>query len=320
MSDTTKILCPVDFSQGSDYAMNYADDLARIIDAEVHCVHVINPAPYMSVMEGVYVPSGSVEASAERIEEHVREIFEKTLRRYDLMHLQALGHFVHGDPAGEIVILADELDADYIVLTTHGRTGFDHWVFGSTCEKIVRLSHVPVITLKHPDGKLGIEESSLAFKRILCPLDFSEFSKKALVRARALCKRFDGTLVLAHAVDTRLEYPMLEPGIGVHDFMHRERDAQAYLDEVAESIEDVFTEVRVVAGNPYKALVQVMREEEIDMVVMTTHGYRGLTHVLLGSNAERLVRMAPCPVMTIHPDKEVKKKQNLRIEASDSYL
>ena len=280
--------------------------------AEVHYVHVINPAPYASVMEGMYVSSASVEASAERIEDHVREAFEKTLRRYALTHLQALGHFVHGDPAREIVILADELGADYIVLTTHGRTGFDHLVFGSTCEKAVRLSHMPVITLKHFDSKLGVEKSPIAFKRVLYPLDFSEFSKKTLARAPELCRRFDGTLVLAQAVDTRLEYPMLEPGVGAHDFMHRERDAQVYLDEVAAGIEGVFTEVRVVAGNPYKALVKVMQEEDIDIVVMTTHGYRGLPHVLLGSNAERLARLAPCPVMTIHPDEEVKKKQNLR--------
>jgi len=284
------------------------------MNAELHCVHVIDPTPYSTVMEGVYVSSGSVESSIERIEEHAREIFDETLQRYELMHLQAHGHFIHGDPTREIVKLADNLGVDYIVLTTHGRTGFDSWVFGSTCEKIVRLSHVPVITLKHPDGELGAEETPLTFKRVMCPLDFSEFSKKGLEAARALCKRFQGTLVLAHAVDTRLEYPMLEPGVGVVDSLNREKDAETYLNDIANGIEDVFTEVRVVTGNPYKALVQVMKEEEIDMVVMTTHGYRGLSHILLGSNAERLVRLAPCPVMTIHPDKEAKKKQNQIID------
>lgn len=304
------ILCPVDFSHGSDHAMNYANRLAQIMGAEVHCIHVIDPTPYGSIMEGVYVSSGTVESSIERIEDHAREIFEKTLERYELMHLQALGHFVHGDPAREIVKLADKLDASHIVLTTHGRTGFDSWMFGSTCEKIVRLSHVPVITLKHPEDELGSEETPLSFKRVMCPLDLSEFSKKGLEYAVALCRRFQGTLVLSHAVDTRLEYPMLEPGVGIIDPVNHERDAEAYLQEIANGIEDAFTEVRVVTGNPYKALVQVMREEEIDMVVMTTHGYRGLSHILLGSNAERLVRLAPCPVMTIHPDEEAKKKQN----------
>jgi nucleotide-binding universal stress UspA family protein len=317
MSHTSKILCPIDFSKGSDYALNYANRLAQITDAEVHCVHVINPAPYGGVMEGVYVSSGSVEASFERIEEHARKNFEKTLHRYELMHLQALGHFIHGDPAKEIVNLADEIQADYIVLTTHGRTGFDSWVFGSTAEKIVRLSHVPVITLKHPEGDLGTDEPPLAFKRVLCPLDFSDFSKQGLETARALCKQFEATLVLAHAVDTRLEYPMLEPGVGMVDSQHWERDAKAYLKDVADGIDDVFTEEVVVTGNPYKALVQVMHDDDIDLVIITTHGYRGLSHILLGSNAERIVRLAPCPVMTIHPDKEAKKKQNLNLEATE---
>jgi nucleotide-binding universal stress UspA family protein len=320
MSHSAKILCPVDFSHGSDYAMNYANSLAKVMDAEVHCAHVINPSSYSSVIEGVYVSSGSAEATAERIEKHVRETFEKPLHRYELLHLQALGHFLHDDPASEVVKLADELKVDYIMLTTHGHTGFDNWVFGSTYEKIVRLSHVPVITLKHPEGELGVDAPALAFKRILCPLEFLDFSKKGLDTARALCKRFGATLVLTHAVDTRFEYPMLEPGIGMQDSLHREDDAKAYLDEIAAEIEDVFTETRIVTGNPYKELVNVMRKEEIDMVVITTHGYRGLTHMLLGSNAERLVRTTPCPVMTIHPHQETKKKQNSELEVKDSYL
>lgn len=314
MSHTKKILCPIDFSKGSDAALVYANRLAAILDAEVHCVHVINPTLYTSVMEGVYISTGSVQATVERIEEHARETFDKTLKRYALRHLEALGHFIHGDPAREIVKLADSLGVDYIVVNTHGRTGFDRFVSGSTCESIVRMSHVPVITLKHQDGEIGMDDGPLSFKRILCPLDFSEFSKKGLETARELCRLFEATLVIAHAVDTRLEYPMLEPGLGYMDAQHLERDAETYLKGVAEEIEDVFTEVRVVTGNPYKALVQVMEKDAIDLVVITTHGYRGLSHVLLGSNAERIVRLAPCTVLTIHPDQETKKKQNQAAE------
>ena len=171
-----------------------------------------------------------------------------------------------------------------------------------------------MITLKHPEGELVVDEPAAAFKRVLCPLGFSDFSKKGLASARALCKRFDGTLLLAHAVDTRLEYPMLDPGVGIQDSLHREEDAKSYLNEVATEIDDVFTETRVVTGNSYKELVQVMREEEIDLVVMTTYGYRGITHILLGSNTERLVRFTPCLVMTIHLDQEMKRKQNFVVD------
>jgi nucleotide-binding universal stress UspA family protein len=307
MTQKAKLLCPLDFSHGSEFALFYANKLAETIDAEVHCVHVIDPTPYGTLMEGVYVSSGSVQASMERIEEHVKKEFNKTLNKYSLLHLEAQGHFIHGDPAQEVIKLADELGVDYIVMSTHGRTGFDNWVFGSTCEKIVRLSHVPIITLKHPKEDHNIEEVEVSFNRILCPLDFSDFSKKGIEPAVDLCKRFDATLVLAHAIDNRLEYPLLEPGLGIQSMDHFETDANKYLQEIADSIEGVKVETIVESGNPYKVLVDIMNNESIDFVVMTTHGYRGLTHLLLGSNAERLVKLAPCPVLTVHPDKDTKR-------------
>jgi len=307
MTQKAKLLCPLDFSHGSEFALFYANKLAETIDAEVHCVHVIDPTPYGTLMEGAYVSSGSVQASIDRIEEHVKEEFNKTLDKYELLHLEAQGHFLHGDPAQEVIKLADELEVEYIVMATHGRTGFDNWVFGSTCEKIVRLSHVPIITLKHPTDECSVKDVHVAFDRILCPLDFSDFSKKALGPATDLCRRFGATLVLAHAVDNRLEYPLLEPGLGMQSMDHFETDANKYLDEIASGIEGITVETLVESGNPYKVLVDIMDNDAIDFVVMTTHGYRGLTHLLLGSNAERLVKLAPCPVLTIHPDKDVKK-------------
>ena len=310
MKKGSKILCPIDFSEGSDHAMLCANELAQLLEAEVHCVHVIDLIPLAYAVHGIYVSSASLDATIASIEEHTREEFEKRLHKYELMHLQAEGHFLHGKPAQEVVGLADELDVDYIMITTHGRSGFDALISGSTCEKIVRLSHVPVITLKHPEHFLDENPPKLQFQRILCPLDFSDFSKKALDVAVDICKEFGGTLILAHAVDTRLEYPMLEPGVGIQDSLNRQEDAQSYLETIAQEIKEVFTEIRVVIGSPYSELVTLMKNEEIDLVVMTTHGHRGLSHLLLGSNAERLVRLAPCPVMTIHPDQESKKKHN----------
>ena len=316
MKKGSKILCPIDFSEGSDYAMLCANHLAQHLEAEVHCVHVIDPGPFSHIMEGVYVSSASVEATIASIEEHTRAEFLKRLHKYELMHLQAKGHFLHGKPAQEIVALADSLNMDYIMLTSHGRSGFDALVSGSNCQKIVRLSNVPVITLKHPEHSIGDSSPTLSFQRVMCPLDFSDFSKKALDVAVDICQEFGGTLVLAHAVDSRLEYPMMEPGVGIQDALHREEDARGYLETIAQEVGDVFTDIRVVTGTPYRELVKLMTTENIDLAVMTTHGYRGLSHLLLGSNAERLVRLSPCPVLTIHPEINKKKKTEIITEAS----
>lgn len=310
MSNTPKILCPVDFSRDSDYGVAYAEQFAKLIGAEVHCIHVVDTKTYGGSFEGAYVSSGMSEATMSQIETHVHKEFDSLMKRFELLHFEATGHFVHGDPAKEIIKLADELDVNCIVMATHGRTGFDQFVFGSTCEKVVRLSHVPVLTVR-PQEKWSLDDLSLSFKRVLCTLDFSDFSKAGLTTAVELCKKFDAKLVLAHALDTRLEYPVLEPGIVAGTLDSRQRDAENYLAEVAKEVEGVECETHTVAGNPHVALLKLIEQNDIDLVVMTTHGHRGLSHLLLGSITERIVKRSSAPVLTIHPDKDKRRDQVL---------
>lgn len=310
MSDSPKILCPVDFSNDSDYGVAYAEKFAKLIGAEVHCVHVVDTKAYGGTFESAYISSGTTEASMHHIEDHVHKEFDALMKRFELLHFEAKGHFKHGDPPKEIIKLADELNVDFIVMATHGRTGFDQFVFGSTCEKVVRLSHVPILTVR-PQEKWSVRDLSVSFKRVLCTLDFSEFSKAGLETATDLCKKFDATLVLAHAVDSRLEYPVLEPGIAAGTLDVRQRDADEYLKEVAKEVDGVTCETHVVTGNPHVALLKLIEESDIDLVVMTTHGHRGLSHLLLGSITERVVKRSIAPVLTIHPDKDNRRKQVL---------
>lgn len=310
-NETPKILCPVDFSNESDYGVAYAEQYAKLIGAEVHCAHVVDAKAYGASIEGAYLSAGTTDASMQAIEKHIHEEFDKLIKRFELMHFEAKSHFLHGDPAKELIKLADELNVDAIIMATHGRTGLDHIVFGSTAEKVVRLSHVPVITVRPPTEKWNLSDLKIAFKRVLCPLDFSDFAKAGMLRAQELCKQFDATLVLAHAIDTRMEYPVLEPGVVAHDHAAREKDAGDYLNEVANEVEAVPCETKIVAGNPHVALLKLIEEENIDLVVMTTHGYRGLTHLLMGSVTERVVQRAQAPVLTIHPDKDNRRAQTL---------
>ena len=310
MSDSPKILCPVDFSRDSDYGVAYAGQFAKLIGAKVHCVHVVDTKIYGGSFESAYLSSSTTESTMNQIESHVHEEFDKLMKRFELLHFEATGHFKHGDPATEIIKLADELDARCIVMATHGRTGFDNLVFGSTCEKVVRLSHVPVLSVR-PQEKWSVSDLKLSFKRVLCTLDFSEFARAGLETATDLCKKFGGTLVLAHAVDTRLEYPVLEPGIVAGDVGGRQRDADDYLKKVAGEIDGVECETHVISGNPHVALLKLIDESNIDLVVMTTHGHRGLSHLLLGSITERIVKRSGAPVLTIHPDKDNRRAQIL---------
>ncbi len=148
MKDFKTILFATDFSESSDYAFQYAYSLARKFEARLLLVHVINEPVDL---RGFYVPHISFEKLEEEIEEGAKKMMEKFCRTHirDYDNYETL--IVPGIPYDEVIKKATENSADLIVLGTHGRTGLDHVLFGSTAEKIVRKSPVPVMTIRIGD-------------------------------------------------------------------------------------------------------------------------------------------------------------------------
>jgi nucleotide-binding universal stress UspA family protein len=148
MKDFKTILFATDFSESSDYAFQYAYSLARKFEARLLLVHVINEPVDL---RGFYVPHISFEKLEEEIEEGAKKMMEKFCRTHirDFDNYETL--IVPGIPYDEVIKKATENSADLIVLGTHGRTGLDHVLFGSTAEKIVRKSPVPVMTIRIGD-------------------------------------------------------------------------------------------------------------------------------------------------------------------------
>jgi nucleotide-binding universal stress UspA family protein len=145
MRDFKTILFATDFSESSDYAFQYAYALAKKFNARLLLVHVINEPVDL---RGFYVPHISFEKLEEEIEEGAQKMMEKFCRT----HIRDYDNFesiiVPGIPYDEIIKKATDNSADLIILGTHGRTGLDHVLFGSTAEKVVRKSPVPVMTIR----------------------------------------------------------------------------------------------------------------------------------------------------------------------------
>ncbi|PCJ54635.1 MAG: hypothetical protein COA73_14265 [Candidatus Hydrogenedentota bacterium] len=299
-----KILCPVDFSESSNYTVWYAHELSKLLGGELHCLHVFNPGTAGSMVEGAYVSTGSIDATLERIQDHSIEELTKIVKRFEMQDVPVVGHHRTGRPAEEAVALAKELEADVIVISTHGRTGFNRLIFGSTCEKIVRQSPIPVLTVKYPKDWSFIQknEGKLEIKRILYPVDFSENTEKGLSAAALLSQAIGAELVLGHVVDIRMEYPLLETGLAMTKSEDNVEDSQKRLESMAVGLEGIDVLCRVRKGQPHRSLIEMIEEEDIDFIVMPTHGYQGLSRLLLGSVAERMVRLAPCPILTMRPD------------------
>ncbi len=139
------ILFATDFSEGADYAMRYALSLARKFESRLVVIHIINEPVDL---RGFYVPHISFDKLEEEIEQGAQKLMEQFCRKHMKDYENYETHVFPGIPYDEIIKRADEFGAELIVVGTHGRTGLDHVLFGSTAEKVVRKSSVPVMTIR----------------------------------------------------------------------------------------------------------------------------------------------------------------------------
>ncbi|MEI6306728.1 MAG: universal stress protein [Deltaproteobacteria bacterium] len=147
MKQFEKILVAIDFSENSDYAFNYALDLAKQFNGELTVMHVINEPVDL---RGFYVPHISFEQLEKEIEEGAAKMMEKFCSEQMSGFTNYKTAIVSGIPYEEIIRRAQESGSSLIVMGTHGRTGLDHLIFGSTAERVVRSAFCPVLTIRLP--------------------------------------------------------------------------------------------------------------------------------------------------------------------------
>jgi nucleotide-binding universal stress UspA family protein len=147
MKPFESILTAIDFSESSDYAFEYALALARQFQSELTVMHVINEPVDL---RGFYVPHISFEQLEKEIEEGAEKMMEKFCQEKMGDFTNYTTALVTGIPYEEIIRKAEETHASLVVLGTHGRTGIDHLIFGSTAERVVRSAACPVLTIRMP--------------------------------------------------------------------------------------------------------------------------------------------------------------------------
>lgn len=150
MKQFEKILVAVDFSDNSSYAFDYALALAKQFDSELLLLHVINEPVDL---RGFYVPHISFEQLEKEIAAGAAIMMEQFCQEKMQDYSNYQTAIVTGTPFDEIIRKSSETDASLIVIGTHGRTGLDHIIFGSTAERVVRGATCPVLTIRLPDGQ-----------------------------------------------------------------------------------------------------------------------------------------------------------------------
>ena len=302
MIQIRRILCPVDLSEFSRHALEHAALLARWYDSELVVLHVyaIQTTPALAGGPEPLVVPVALPPPGE-----LRQQAVDSLARFTA-GLVAAGAAVRceveaGDPRRAILAAAASLPADLLVLGTHGRSGFDRLVLGSVTEKVLRKAACPVLTV--PPPVTGTAGAPVLFKRILCPVDFSESSMNALGYALSLAQESDATLLLMHVVES---FPSPDPEVLPDlDFSAYERSLAASARErLAAAVPDearswCTPEVLVTSGKPYRQILEAVEQRDVHLIVMGVKGRNPLDLMLFGSTTQHIVRQAPCPVLTL---------------------
>ena len=301
MASIRRILCPLDFSRFSRHAFEQAVTLAREFGAEISAVHVYAVAPV-----GVVVPAGGpVVADPIRLTPAVRASLTSNIREFT-QEIDAAGvtvntDVIQGDPVEAVLDRATTWGADLIVMGTHGRTGLERLVVGSVTEKVLRKASCPVLTVPR---RVVTPRSGLRFGRILCPVDFSTASLRAVDYATAFASAGGPGVYVLHVVD-------LFGGVrGIHgeDAM----DTPGFRAELQAEARDRLTaavpaDVRarcpitemIAMGKPHEEILRVARQEECELIVLGVPSRGGADLLVFGSTTQRVVREAECPVLTI---------------------
>jgi universal stress protein A len=197
MIEIRRILCPIDFSDFSRRALDHAIAIARWYESTVTALHVFSPAPVAAFGPGpvTFEPIVLTAADRDQLLADTKAFIEA-----EAAPGVAIGAVVReGNTTAEILDQASSMNADLIVMGTHGRSGFERLLLGSVAERVLRKARCPVLTVPRrlPDA---VPSGPVVFKRIICALDFSACSMQALKYALSLAQEADGCLTVVHVL------------------------------------------------------------------------------------------------------------------------
>lgn len=288
------ILVPVDFSNFSDNAVKYALSLAEKFCSKIILYHAV--VLFHEDFEG----EAHLKAYSD-IVAHKEKILSKRLeskcdsgKKYGVIIKSIMER---GFSAPDLIL--DHITANkynLVVMGTHGRTGLKKWLIGSVAEKVVRHSPIPLITV-HQDLKKH------RIKNVLIPVDFSKYAKKAVVFGLQIAKKLQARphFLFVVTMETHPEYFISTFGSFLETNPEFKKDFKKRLKEFVGRPKEEAT-YAIVEGKAHEEIKNYAEKKRIDLIIMANHGMSALEHLLMGSTTERVVRVARCPVLTIHED------------------
>lgn len=298
-----KVVLLVDFSEPSLRSIEYGAALCLRAGAILHLLHICEFTPLVSKLREALDSKSADGKEAEKRHHRLAQL----AKDYSSSELTITSEVRIGDPKVEIMAASAALNADLIVVSTHGRTALERALLGSVAEYVVHHSRCAVLVVRiglAPAIPPSIKELATSIlRKILLPTDLSPRSMQALKYASDFAYQFGAKITLVHFLPTFDEYGVSPLPAPENSLTAQNAKAQAER-ELTESL-DALThpeviECRTVLPGPlFATLSDFVKENDFDLIICTTHGYSGFQHALRGSLAENLVRLVSCPVLLV---------------------
>ena len=296
MASTPTVLCPVDFSDASRGALRFAAPIAARVGARLIVLAVEDPL----LTEAISLGTGTrwePEATRKELEHFViRALDAAPAPALDLHYRVAVGK-----PAQQILQTAQTEACDLIVMSTHGVTGMRKLFFGSTTERVLRETTVPVLaTPPVDDGPASLDDIRRMIGRILVPVDLTAASVRQVQVARALSEALSVPMIATHVVEpvrsplaAQLHLPSIE--------LERRARAEDALSELLGTVpHQLHPEALVAYGDPAEEITKIARDRQTGLLVVGLHG-SPVTGPRMGSVTYRVLCLARALVLALPP-------------------
>lgn len=290
------VLCPIDFSEASRGALRYAGAIADHFGAGLTVVTVNDPLLSEAAELSGSAP-GLLEDTRRELQRFVNRTFSgRTGPALDLQ-LQVLT----GKPAPELLRVARDERSDLIVMSSHGLTGVRKMFFGSTTERVLRETTIPVLVTPASDaGPTRFQEDPRLLRRVLAPVDLTSASTLQIRVASAIADALSVPLLLLNVVEPLRKLLLPRAQMPNIDSERRDRAERALAELIEELPPTSRTEALVVFGEPAEEIAKVAQDRDVGLIVLGLHASE-LAGPRLGSVTYRVLCLAPRLVLAVPP-------------------
>lgn len=287
-----KILVPLDFSERSEKALNVANAFAKLMGGKVTPFHSHIP---ISELDEPYAlgMSSKLYQNFEELETKLSEKVQTLAKKHVDENRLEPASIVMGNPSQSIIDASENYD--YIIMSSHGRTGFSRFLLGSVSEKVLRLANTPVLIVEN-DSNVG------DFKKILVTTDFSDNAAAAYPYAIDIASKANSDVDLVHVLSFD-QFEKEERDLSLRSIREK-RLKILEKEKFSELSGNVNSQVIVSKDSPHEALFNHVKENPYDLIIMATVGRTGLSYLMMGSTTANVVRHVKTAVLSVNPRKE----------------